>query len=163
MGKRSAEVAAQIEKAFSGVPHPGDARLLHPQCYDDMDIQAFYGGRHWRDIPEKVIARANAALCFFSPEGFQFYLPAYMLFALRHYRSSSSFSVDSTIYALCPSKGDLEQFSLSKFSLLTGPQREAVVAFLEVMIEEAEGHADTAIARRALSRYWRRRGGGQGS
>jgi len=147
---------SRIEAAFADAKHPGDGRLLHPQCFDNSDIRDFYGGVRWRQVPAEVIERNNASLCFFGPEAFRFYLPAFLLWTLRNYRTSDSFTVDSTIYSLDPGQDDLRAFILSKLSALTAPQREAVVAFLEFMRDHSDGHADAEAAARALDSFWLR-------
>jgi hypothetical protein len=111
-------VIQSIENAFAETLCPGDGRLLHAKCMDDMDIKDFYGQRDWRNIPAELIERNNASLCFFSPEAYPFYLPAFLLWVLRHFETSSSFTVESTIYSLAPPESDLRDFVLSKYELL---------------------------------------------
>jgi hypothetical protein len=149
---RIQEVVRQIEAAFGGLDHPGDDKLLHPQCFDDMDIEAFYGGPHWRDVPSDLIAYENAALCFSSPEGFQFYLPAYLIWTLRNYEGESA-SVLHTLYSLDPGQaGDkLRAFQISKFGLLTPEQRRTIVDFLGLFRD----HEDLGpVAESAMENYW---------
>ncbi len=150
--KRVENVAGLIEAAFAPVAHPGDDRLLHPDCRDDMDIVDFYGGIHWRDVASDVVISAYAAPCFFSPEGFQFYLPAFMIWALRNH-DCPEMAVESTLTALDPSERDdqLHDFQVSKFALITPRQRLAIVAFLKVFLDvEDRGQ----YARLALDHYW---------
>ncbi len=149
---RIEEVAREIETAFGRLTHPGDDKLLHPRCFDDMDIEAFYGGPHWRDVPSDVIDRENAALCFLSPKGFQFYLPAYMIWTLRNYDGGSA-SVLHTLYSLDPGEPDdeLRAFQTSKFELLTPDQRRAIIDFLGLF----QDHEDLgSVAERAMENYW---------
>jgi hypothetical protein len=152
---RIEELVRDIEAAFGHLDPPGDDKLLHPRCFDDMDIEAFYGAPHWRDVAPEIIGHENAALCFFSPEGFQFYLPAYMTWSLRHYESGSA-SVLHTLYSLDPGmwSGELRAFQLSKFELLTPEQRKTIVAFLD-LFQDDEDLAD--LAENALENYWGRR------
>jgi hypothetical protein len=129
------ELVAQIEAAFAEVK--------------------LTDGRGWRDVPSKIIDTNNASLCFFSPQAFQYYLPAYLIWVLWNYRTSGSFTVDSTIYSLNPESGDTRRFVLSKFSLLAKPQRMAITAFLEFMRDHSDGHADAEAAEDALDSWWR--------
>ena len=95
-------IVNEIKGAFTDVPHPGDDLMLHPQCMDDNDVEEFYGGIHWHDVPGEIIERNNASLCFFSPEAYRFYLPAYLIWVLNNFATSNSFTLDSTIYSLAP-------------------------------------------------------------
>ncbi len=148
---------AAIEKAFAGVPFPGDHELLHSSCYDDNDIKAFYGVTDWRTVSANVIQVEHAALSFFSPEAFQFYLPAFLIWILRNYSTTQAFVVDSTIYSLNPYTGaGLDAFVQSKFALFTCDQRGAVAQFLEHMAGLAGKYCHRDEARRSLAgwRQW---------
>jgi len=154
--KREA-VISLIEDAFADAPHPGDV-LLHPSCHDDMDIQSFYGMRDWRQVDPSVIGRENAALSFFSPAAFRYFLPAFMIWTLNNYESSGSITVDNTIYSLDPRSKDpeLQRFVTSQYSLLSHRQRQAVIAFLEYMSTKSDGCYAQAAAS-ALREFWNRK------
>ena len=137
---------SQIQRAFAEAPRPSDDDLLHPDCRDDDDIKSLYGVNHWGDLSDEAVEYEYAALFFLGPAGFRHFLPAYMSFALRH-RDGGAAVVGSTVYALTPARGDLRDFSLSKFTLFDDAQRAAVLAFLEAMA----GHEDVD---QALE-YWR--------
>lgn len=98
---RVEQVARQIGSAFSEVCFPGNKQLLHPKCLDDMEVNAFRNGDRWQDIPERLIAVENATLSFVSAEGFQYLIPAYMIWTLKYFEDGD-ISVDSTIFALDP-------------------------------------------------------------
>ncbi|MBI3461525.1 MAG: hypothetical protein HY000_00475, partial [Planctomycetes bacterium] len=142
------ELIALIHEAFGDMPHPGDASL-RPEACDDHEIQAFYGNKHWQDMAEKDLAYHNAALCFLSPAGFQFFLPAFLVWVIRNYRGSDAFTVDSTIYALDPGSPP-DHFKLSKLRLLSPRQRQAVLAFLEFMAAAGDESCDAEAAEYAL-------------
>ena len=143
-----------IIEGFGETQLPGGQNLLHRECCDDSDIRAFYG-KLWNEVDSAVLERENAALCFFSPTAFQYYLPAYLIWTLRNFRTSDSFTVDSTIYSLDPttkSKGTVCDFAESKFTLFTPAQKSAISAFLEFMASEPD-HCDAQAAKSAL-KYW---------
>lgn len=149
-------VVERIEAAFADVAFPGDDALLHPECMDDMDVAAYYGGTAWRDIPAQTIANESASLGFLSAAGFQYLLPAYMIWTLRNL-SSGCASVESTIWSLNPGRfgGAFRAHNVSQYAMLTKAQRDAVVAFLNAITEDEELAED---ARSALRSYWTRDG-----
>ena len=126
------EAITTVAAAFADTPRPTNVELLHPECHDDMDIRGLYPVARWQDADDTLIEYEYAALFFLSPGGFRFFLPTYMTWVLEHPLSEAAV-VDSTIRALTPQPGDLEAFSLSKFTELNDEERTAVIAFLDAM------------------------------
>lgn len=124
------DVLAQIDSAFADVPRPVNDALLHPNCFDDNDIAALYGVADWRDLSDAMVENEYAALAFLSPEGFRYFIPAYMAWTLR-YPESGAAVVQSTIMSLSPEYDQM--FNPSKFTLFDETQTAAVVAFIETM------------------------------
>jgi hypothetical protein len=102
-----------------------------------MDIRGLYPVTRWQDVDDSLVEYEYAALFFLSPEGFRFFLPAYLTWVLHHPYSEAAV-VGSTITALTPQSGDLADFSLSKFTELDAEERAAVVAFLDAMTANKE-------------------------
>ncbi len=142
----------EVEAAFRDVPYPGDAHLLHPEALDDHDIRTLRGYTSWRSVPDPVLELENAGLASLSAAAFQFFLPAYMHWTLRHFSNSDAFTVDSTIYSLAPSVGT-SAYQIAKFALLTQAQVAAVAAFLRVMAA-SPSFVDAEVAEEALRTYW---------
>lgn len=147
-------VIERIERAFA------DVRLGRGVSLREADVIDAYGTAaekrkaraqdeqsDWKNIPEDLIAHYHWCLSFFDSEGLQFHLPAYMRFALRHFRDSAFTSIDSTIYAL-GSDGE-------RFRGFTAPQRAAVRQFLKFMAYNGGRHVDGTSAKRALLDVWR--------
>lgn len=136
---RMDQVLGMVRRAFAGDVRPPNAALLHPACHDDMDLDVLYGFDHWRDVPDNVIISEYAALAFLSPEGFRHFIPAYMIWVLRHPDAAESV-VDSIVWSFLPELHGpgLEAFVRSKWSALNVAQRTAVTAFLRGMIDHHE-------------------------
>jgi hypothetical protein len=147
----SEDAIAAIEAAFGNEKRPANDELLHPDCADDMDLEHIYPIPHWRDMADEDVIAGYASLSFFSAAGFRHFIPAYMLFVLRHPESPEAV-VSSTIWAFDPTiyETNLRDFVASKFALLDGDQRTAIAAFLEAMSE----HDPDAARARA---YWESR------
>lgn len=143
---------AAIETAFAELHPPGDERLLHPRCMDDGDIADFYGAPDWRDLEEESIVRNYAAPSFFSAEAFQYYMPAFMVWSLRH-ADSPEYAVEATLLAFDPDAAGeaLRAFQLSKFVLFSDAQRRAVVCFLETFAQDS---GLGSLAGAALRSHW---------
>lgn len=151
------QTVAEIEAAFAGLTPTGDERLLHPQCMDDNDIADFYGAPDYRQVPGDTLTRNYAAPSFFSAEAFQYCIPAFMIWSLRH-ADTLEYAAESTIRAFDPTYDDprLREFQISKFALFTAPQRAAIIRFLEAFLADPDLGP---IARSALDNYWLREDG----
>ena len=146
-------VIERIERAFANVRLGGGVSLREADVIDEYGTDAERKKARaqdeqddWGRIPEDLIAHYSWCLSFFDAEGMTFHLPAYMRFALRHYRDSASASVDSTIYAL----GHHDE----RFSGFTSPRRAAVRHFLKFMAYNGGRHVDSGSAKRALVDMW---------
>jgi hypothetical protein len=86
-----ARLRGAIAAAFAARPYPGDDRIAtrHPR-YEDYEghaVARFHQGKRW---PEITLAHlragyagdATACLAFMTPEGWRYYLPAYLTLAL---------------------------------------------------------------------------------
>src|SRR5258706_231926 len=85
------QLAEIVQKAFASSKYPGDDRLVydnsgaHLECNQVADA---FRGRHWSDLPMSFL-RSNAdSIFFFTPEAYRFYLPAYLLAAIRSFREA---------------------------------------------------------------------------
>lgn len=138
------DLIGQIREAFVDDLRPPNSALLHPACHDDMDLEELYKVGHWTEVPEDMVVNEYAALSFLSPEGFRHFIPAYLLWVLRHPGAPEAV-VDSTIWAFLPELhgGELAPFVRSKWAALGSEQRSAITAFLTAMREH---HDDAAAA-----------------
>jgi hypothetical protein len=82
----------RITDAFADRPYPGDDRIADSDPrYDDYEghaVARFHRGKQWREITlthlrEEYAGDATACLAFMTPDGWRYYLPAYLLIALE--------------------------------------------------------------------------------
>jgi len=156
-------VIEKIDKAFSDVLR-GKGITLHETDVVDCCGSAKERAKarqldteeRWQDVPDNDIEIQYSALCFLDPEGFRYYLPAYMRWSLRYYKSSDSLSSDSTIYSLGPSgnKG-VTDWNRERWGVFTPRQCQVILDYLELMAHDEEGYADTFAAELAINTYWR--------
>jgi hypothetical protein len=144
----------EIENAFAGMTPPGDDELLHPLCMDDGDVVDFCGGPDRSRLSDDMIIRNYAASSFFSARAFQYYMPAFMIWTLKHY-DTIEYVAEATVRAFDPGTGNqrLRSFQVSKFALFSEQQRQAVIQFLRTISSDAQLGS---IAEAALENYWRR-------
>lgn len=74
---------ALIEAAFASVPYPVGQDVVSNQD-GEWQVEA-YTNQHWRDIPPDILRITT--LRFFSAAGFHFFIPAFLLAALKEEHS----------------------------------------------------------------------------
>lgn len=153
------DLVTQIRHAFLQVKRPPDEKLLHfPDVGDELWVESFLGDTDtdWIAVSPDKIEKEYAALTAFSPSAFVYYLPAYMTWVLNNYTTSSSNTVDHTLYGLdlTDREEDVRRIMEDRFSVLSKEQGKAVLAFLKYM--SGIRKADSEAALRAIASYWDR-------
>lgn len=150
-------VKTKIIEAFANIPHPREKMIRSDAPSSELEIKCFLSKKwmNWEDISGKIIDYKYDSLPAFSELGFQFILPAYMIYALEDERSNVG---DFTIYNLtAPNKlthpERWDRF-MSIIALLTDKQKEAIVLFLEYQEYEKKGNPINE-ATEALQSYWK--------
>jgi hypothetical protein len=157
-------IVGEIRRAFGHVSR-GDGVTLHEATViDDYGsdeeravARALDPDLDWQDVPDHLIEEHQETLCFVDVKGFCYYLPAYMVWALRHYDgNSNSFSLDHSIYSLMSSEHkELREWQSERFSAFKDQQAKAICRFLRFMALQ-EDFVDTKAAREAIDAYWGR-------
>ncbi len=131
---RTEQILEIIERAFDGVPPPDpDHRTLYQaEPWDEyriVDQRRDHAGR-WQDLPEAHLRACQNALPHLDAQGIRYYLPAVMGQFVRS-PGRTQWIHQSLLFMLQPSTGELKDHQYRRFSLLTHPQRAAILAFLE--------------------------------
>lgn len=149
-----------IEHAFRGVQRGRGITLHQARVLDDYgtpedeaEARTQDADTRWQDVPDLWIEEFGDTLSFFDPEGFHYYIPAFMIWALRHYDTSESFAGRAAVYAF--GVNPLAQGNTERFQLFDRHQARAVARFLDYFAHHADDdHADAETAQRALDAYW---------
>jgi hypothetical protein len=159
-------VLGEITAAFEGLSRP-ETSLRQYKITDSKGMAGTItleewqeAGTHridnkWQDIPDSEVRECDVLLAHMSSEDFQYYLPAYMSYAIKHPLDGKPDIIGMTVTALSPSTENvaLRHYALSQFSTFTSQQRHAVVQFLRFAAE----HSDPFLrpyAEKALQRHW---------
>ena len=97
----------------------------------------------WQKIDDTTLEEFTVTFSFTDWKGFRFYLPAYMIWMIRHPESLCIIG-DNTIYALDPDV-ILTLYNKTVDRILDKQQLEAVVQFLQYCVEDP-GHCDADVA-----------------
>jgi hypothetical protein len=145
---------SEIDNAFNEVVYPKN-NLGSP----DIEIEDFLekDWKSWQDIPKDVIQKNVDELPFFSPEGYQFVLPAYMTFSLDE--TDDTMLSTYTAYSLTISSFHRETKNyayhtfMNRVQIFTAKQTKSIFDFLKYL--ETEIFTDIPNeATEALNKYW---------
>lgn len=83
------QLIEEIKDAFAKVEYPKqisyDVTGNHLEC---LEVENTFRNKTWQSLPNNFMFEERSALFFFSPEGFHYYLPAFMIFSLHDFISA---------------------------------------------------------------------------
>lgn len=109
-------------------------------------------GVHWDQIPEATLTECQAALSHFDEESFRYYLPAFLLYAVRHINADILTEAGELVGSIVFSVTHRSNYNLARYKRLTDTQIDAVIAFLHFVADA--GTRESQYAQKALKRYW---------
>lgn len=160
-------VIEMISRAFprEPVPSPG---LYATHCADQLymgaitDEEAKIGsakdqGRTWPEYGDDEIRVLNCAMAHQQPEGFVYFLPAYLCAAVRQLDAGDREDRNMLVCDACFQVGNpgKDEYQLRRLARLNHAQRRAIIAFLDYIVVQADMF-EAEQARKALERYWRK-------
>jgi hypothetical protein len=134
-----------IEDAFASVAYPGDNNITHCpyNCAECRRVAEFFKGKTSADYNREELRGYHVALSLFTPEAFQYFLPAFMLVSADRYEKSDVIP-DAIRFHFEYSQEMRSHFSvrLSKFS---PAQRQAIIDYLIHLEHLGAGSSEHAI------------------
>jgi hypothetical protein len=119
------EVRERIEAAFADTPAPGEAFEDISATEWDEGIVEYFRGTTWRGHHVQDLRCHYAALSFFTPKAFRYWLPAFMLAELDHPEEADVIS-ECIASNFTRSEGDDE-----KLREFTRDELEAIATFFD--------------------------------
>jgi hypothetical protein len=151
------ELISRIAGAFAATPYPGDEHIV----YDNSDwhleckaIRETFRGVRWQDLTFETLLYNRGSLSAFTPAAFCYYLPAYMIACMRHYRTADTM-LDNVAYSLTkPDKARFVPPFDAVVAKLSKPQKSAIRAFLEHLATVNPEPGMATSFKKALRSYW---------
>ncbi len=106
------QLCLRINEEFGGMPYPGDEHIVFDNSGAHLECEEIKGalkGRHWRDVPFEILDRLRSALPFLSPEGYRFYLPAFMIISIVDFRRADIIPDEVIRTLTLPHASDVER------------------------------------------------------
>jgi hypothetical protein len=168
------DLKLRIDEAFGGLPYPGDEHIVTHNCGDCGDCErtkSALKGCHWRDVSLERVENVREALTFLSPEGFRFYLPAFMIISLMDYDRADIIVivVIGRLTLPCASdfdrtneqrfadyyrSGEGEHWFVERVSGFDETQSKVIRQFLGYMRDAHSEELLSEDAEKAIERYW---------
>ena len=150
----------QVRTAFAGVVLGGGETIhqahLEGTCSRGAPRWIAEGEKDpetdWSEVPDWKLEQGFSTLCFFDVEGWRFYLPAFLCWSLRNWRTTDFLTADALVWNLTFEKWGIPLNCARRFESLNREQSEAVYAFLD-LLDRYSGEAD---AGEAIRSYWHR-------
>lgn len=148
-------LVAEITAAFDGVSREDGTTLHGAQAIDDWKSpEEQRPARHldleerWQDVPDADIFACCSALSFLDERGFRYYIPAFMIYGLRHWGDDWNGILNSCEYHLLhdypKSLRKSEPAAIASKYQFTNAQSKAVARFLRFIIDFDELAGDRA-------------------
>lgn len=144
----------QIKNAFAGT-RLEDGSTIHEAdlegCYqyeeDRLEARAKDTEVDWSEVPDWKIERFPSVLSFFDVKAWRFYIPAYMIWTLKNWRSTNLVIADFVVWSFDPK---IPEFSLPRYETLSVAQAHAGYCFVKFFCDYS-GDKDS---RHAMDTYW---------
>ena len=126
---------AIIHRVFAGVQLEGGTTIHEADLEGIGNTQAQMEARakdpetDWKDVPDWKIAQFPDALSFFDLKGWRFYIPAYMCWTLKNWRTCQSHTANFTIWGFDPNP--CTEWAVRRYQTLSDEQAKAVFLFLD--------------------------------
>jgi len=146
-------IESELRSAFSGVTLHGGVTIEEAN-EEDFFLEESSGGERrkreqeesWSDVPATKIESMFPSLFGFDANGWKYYLPAFMCWVLKCWRSSSSPTPEWLVSTLTRKRGVRDHFAVLNLT-----QSKAVFAFLSY----CRMYFDEKTALEAIESYWR--------
>src|SRR5215204_4680210 len=157
---------AEITAAFDGVSREDGMTLHEAEAMDDWKSSAEQRAARrldlesrWQDVPDDDIFACCSALSFLNEKGFRYYIPAFMVYGLRHWGDDWNGILNSCEYHLLhdypKSLRKSEPAAIAGKYQFTDAQSKAVARLLRLLIDfdEIAGDGATVEAVERWERY----------
>ena len=154
-GEDYSPLIERIKEVFAGVPYPGDDNIIStPEhvavCDECHGLYTSLVGRRWPELleDESLSGEVSHAMSFFSPAGWHYYLPVYLIQSIEG-------QVFSSIYFRLKSDPKLIEFWEERISRMTADQCRVVIAYLLVVYKEDRSSHYSVEQNKAAVEHWK--------
>jgi len=152
-----AALLLKLDQAFEGLPIPAEADIVPKASRENLEyeqIRAKFKNRHWHDLSTDDLRNEADSLTLLSPEGFRFFLPAFIRATLLDYNTADLIP-DVIVWKFIPSPDAAQNvYYKDRLKILTAEQKQAVrdfISFLREAHPDDFSHGELEVALNSLS------------
>jgi hypothetical protein len=153
----AAQLESEINEAFSGAHYPGDDNVAYDQTSGHLEgsaVAAKFRGKSWQALNTGFLRRNADSIFFFSPAGYVYFLPAFMLATIHDFKRADMIPLN-TVVSLSPSLSQAQSETFSaRIRGLTLEQRKVVARFLAYLDRLYADYFPGGEPRIALEESW---------
>lgn len=149
---RRSTLIAEITSAFDGVSRGNGITLHEARAMDNYAspqeqraARLYDTERRWQDVPDADIVDCCSALSFLDKDGFRYYLPAFMIYSLKHWGDDWERILSTCEFHLLQdypkSLRQSEPEAIAEKYQFTPAQCKAIASFLRFIIDFDEARA----------------------
>lgn len=137
------KLTSEITAAFADVPHPGQ-NIAPCNCEEcralQKDLHKDFSGSSWQTLTASFFESHFGDLSLLSPEAFNYFLPAYLVYALQNYNASDVW--EWTIYTLTPGKEseNMSEWWRERLRPFTKEQMNVIYQYLDLIRQDPDAY-----------------------
>jgi hypothetical protein len=144
---------AEIRAAFAGATRPSKEQIAPHDCDECAELRSAFTYVSWDAMPDPLVEAHALALPLLSPKAFAYFLPGYLLYALKHLTWQFAPS-QMTVYAIGPGPTHsdvLRDWERERLKPFTDAQARVIDKFLQLVEQDDEfgGYLGDVTERRA--------------
>jgi len=149
---------SEIIKAFAEAEQPAKDNIALHECEECRGVRKDFANVKWQEASNKLLEDNFGQISLFSPQAFNYFLPAYLLYTLNNFDDGFLGVCEYTLYALTPDKswknenGDVSSYWTEKFNLFTFAQMNCIYQFLALAKQNPAYKNDTKSIEKAFDR-----------
>ena len=147
-----------IRASFHDAAYPGDDRIVSHSCWECDEVASKLKGTCWEDWADQPgeLSMRGGGIFLLAPEGFRYFLPAYLIASLK---DKNNYISDAVIAALINPKYDRrkihkthpdQNWYQNRFGKLSVKQIDTINLYLTSLPPEADSEGDVTLALKSI-------------
>lgn len=154
------DLIRKIHIAFPPNEYPGDEQIIpirSPMDLEAIELLGAFKGKRWTDLTTETLLFNHDALSYFTPAGFRYYLPAFMLASITDWDSADIIPECVIFNLTAPSSTESGGIDFrDRLAVMSDQQKATIADFLEYL--DKKHHHDNPpflLPQESLEKFWK--------